>query len=125
MTKEQFERKSRYRELWGRNLFGGKPHGLSYPMWLECELASQETIRSELVSRVSEYERRFEAFSQYIEDMERGMRIVERCAGTFDVKTVIPSLKYEDCGEAVRASIVWLYRTVSDAKRRFLDGASK
>ena len=60
---------------------------------------------------------RHQAFRQYIQDFETGMRIVERCArGTIGCKTTIPSLKKEDAVEAVVSAIVSLYRVLDSAK---------
>jgi len=86
---------------------------------LENKFADVEAHRTRLMAIVYHHERRLEAFQQYIQDFETGMRVVERCArGTIGCKTTIPSLKKEDAVEAIVSAIVSLYRILDDAKQR-------
>ena len=117
MNKEQRERKRRYRHLWKNSL---NFHGLSYLVWLEEKLQSAQDERSRLGRIWADDKSRFEAFHQYIQDFETGMRIVERCArGTIGIETSIPSLSRKNYTEAVVAAVVSLYRVLDDAKKRF------
>lgn len=117
MNKEQRERKQRYRQLWRNSLH---LHGMSYPVWLERELELALKERSRFSRMVADDGRRFKAFSQYIEDFETGMRIVERCArGTIAIGTSIPSLSRKNDTEAVVSAVVSLYGILQDAKNRF------
>ena len=117
VNKEQRERKRRYRQLWKNSLH---LHGMSYPVWLEQQLQSAQDERLRLGRICAEDGRRFRAFSDYINDFEIGMRIVERCArGTIAIGTSIPSLSRKDDTEAVVAAVVSLYGILHDAKKRF------
>lgn len=88
-------------------------NGESYPTYLEERLEACAKHRMELIARVFRLEGRINCCAQYISDMEKGMRIVERSVST---------LKSPRDGEVVIQAVNWLQRTVRDAKDRFEHG---
>ena len=88
-------------------------NGESYPTYLENELEACSNHRLKLVERVFRLEGLINCCAQYISDMEKGMRIVERSVST---------LKSPRDGEVVIQAVNWLQRTVRDAKDRFERG---
>jgi hypothetical protein len=109
MNKVVSERKRRLRVDYAQC----RSNGESYPTYLEDRLEACEKHRRELVMNVLAMERRMKCCSQYIGDMEQGMRIVERSVST---------LKSPRDGEVVIQAVNWLQRTVRDAKDRFEHG---
>jgi hypothetical protein len=109
VTKLVVERKRRLRLDYDQC----RSNGESYPTYLEERLEACEKHRRELVMKVLAMERRMKCCAQYIYDMERGMRIVDRSVST---------LKSPKDGEVVIQAVNWLQRTVRDAKDRFEHG---
>jgi len=109
VKKSVVERKRRLRVAYERF----RSNGESYPTYLEERLEACEQHRLELVKKVFRLEGRITCCAQYIYDMEKGMRIVERSVRT---------MKSPSDGEVVIQSVNWLQRTVADAKDRFERG---
>ena len=112
MRKKQRVIKTRFRHEWSlrRN---GELHNLTYPMWMEQELDYYLFQQLKNQRRYWELEGRFQAFAQYVADLEKGLHIVERSLETLgDPKDA----------EVVWASIRWLKKLIADAKLRFEKG---
>lgn len=112
MKKSQRELKSSYRSLWKTMVKMDRTRS-SYPTWLEGELEYYQNLHRKVCDFNSEKEGRFDAYCQYVRDLEMGLEVLER--------TVRSIRDAKDRG-AVFSSIKWVRRLIHDAKERFEKG---
>ena len=110
MNKEERDRKRRLR----RDYADYHRDGESYPTYLERHLVDYRTQTNELNRMLHDRDGRIHCFWQYIEDVEKGMRIVKKSVCT------LPFTTRES--ESVYAAVSWLQKLVSDARWRFRHG---